>query len=155
MSIDTSTAVDPDDFLQRWTDYEKRAADLHPVNKASLFAALRDAGITTVIVTFDGYDDSGQIENIEARGSDGPADIPATPVEIARLDFPATEPERLTEPLGEAIETLAYAFLEQTHGGWENNGGAFGDFVFDVAEETITLDYNERIETSENYSHAF
>ena len=155
MSIGTSTAVDPDDFLQRWTDYEKRAAELHPVNKASLFAALRDVGIATVVVTFDGYGDSGQIESIEARSSDGPADIPTTPVEIARLDFPATEPERLTEPLGEAIETLAYAFLEQTHGGWENNGGAFGDFVFDVAEETITLDYNERIETSENYTHAF
>ena len=155
MSIDTSTAVNPDDFLQRYAEYEKRAAELHPVNKASLFAALREAGITTVVVTFDGYGDSGQIESIEARGGDGPADIPATPVEIARLDFPATEPERLTEPLGDAIETLAYAFLEQTHGGWENNGGAFGDFVFDVEGETIRLDYNERIETSENYSHAF
>lgn len=156
MSTDISTpAFDPGDFLQRWTEYEKRAADLHPANKASLFAALRDAGITTVVVTFDGYGDSGQIESIEARSGDDLADVPATPVEIARLDFHAIEPERLTEPLGEAIETLAYAFLEQTHGGWENNGGAFGEFVFDVAGETITLDYNERIETSENYTHEY
>ena len=156
MSTDISMpAFDPGDFLQRYAEYEKRDADLHPANKASLLAALRDAGITTVVVTFDGYGDSGQIENIEARNGDDPAEIPATPVEIARLDFHATEPERLTEPLGEAIETLAYAFLEQTHGGWENNEGAFGEFVFDVAGETITLDYNERIETSENYTHEY
>src|SRR3546814_13327159 len=94
--------------------------------------------------------DSGQIEDIQAHAGDQLADIPTTPVEIARLDFHATEPERLTEPLSEAIETLAYAFLEQTHGGWENNEGAFGEFVFDVAGETITLDYNERVETPDN-----
>lgn len=156
MSIDTPTpAFNPGDFLQRWTEYEARAAELHPANKASLFAALRQVGITTVVVTFDGAGDSGQIEDIQAHIGDEPAEIPATPVEIARLDFHATEPERLTEPLGEAIETLAYAFLEQTHGGWENNEGAFGEFVFDVAGETITLDYNERIETSENHTHEF
>src|SRR3546814_12907225 len=107
------------------------------------------------VVTFDGSGDSGQIEDIQAHAGDQLADIPTTPVEIARLDFHATEPERLTEPLSEAIETLAYAFLEQTHGGWENNEGAFGEFVFDVAGETITLDYNERVETSENHTHEF
>lgn len=61
----------------------------------------------------------------------------------------------LSEPLAEAIETLAYAFLESTHGGWENNGGAYGEFDFDVAAGTITLDYNERFESSENYTHEF
>ena len=35
--------------------------------------------------------------------------------------------------------------LEQTHGGWENNDGAYGEFTFDVAERTIKLDFNERI----------
>src|SRR3546814_10167718 len=116
-----------------------------------LFAALRHAGITSVVGTFDGSGDSGQTEDIQAHAGDQLADIPTTPVEIARLDFHATEPERLTEPLSEAIETLAYAFLEQTHGGWENNEGAFGEFVFDGAGETITLDYNERVDTSENH----
>ena len=32
-----------------------------------------------------------------------------------------------------------------THDGWENSDGAYGDFTFDVAERTITLDYNERL----------
>src|SRR3546814_685360 len=57
MSINIPTPTfDPGDFLQRWTEYDKRAAELHPANKASLFAALRHAGITTVVVTFDGSD---------------------------------------------------------------------------------------------------
>ena len=36
-----------------------------------------------------------------------------------------------------AIETLVYDYLETTHPGWEINDGAFGTFVFDVAERTI------------------
>ena len=55
----------------------------------------------------------------------------------------------------DAVEALAYAFLEETHGGWENNEGAFGEFTFDVAERTITLDYNERFESSEYSQHLF
>ena len=45
--------------------------------------------------------------------------------------------------------------LAQTHGGWENNEGAYGEFTFDVAQRTITLDYNERVETSEYSQHMF
>ena len=55
----------------------------------------------------------------------------------------------------EAVEQLAYDFLSETHGGWENNGGAYGEFTFDVAEGTITLDYNERYTATEFYSHEF
>ena len=55
----------------------------------------------------------------------------------------------------EAIETLVYDFLRQVHSGWEINDGAYGDFIFDVAERTIKLDYNERYTSSENFSHEF
>ena len=70
-------------------------------------------------------------------------------------DYHQEVPEILSQPFRDAIETLSYAFLQETHAGWENNEGGYGDFVFDVAAGTITLDYNERIETSENYSHEF
>ena len=55
----------------------------------------------------------------------------------------------------DAIETLAYDFLGQTHGGWENSDGAYGDFTFDVADRTITLDYNERHMESDYSQHVF
>jgi hypothetical protein len=49
------------------------------------------------------------------------------------------------------VETLAYEVLAMTHCGWENNDGAFGDIVFDVAERTITLEYNERYSSFEHF----
>ena len=54
-----------------------------------------------------------------------------------------------------AIEHMAYELLGQTHGGWENNAGAYGEFIFDVAAETITLEFNMRFEDSEFFEHTF
>ena len=39
---------DSADFLLRYQAFEARAAELHPANKAALFAVLRDAGITGI-----------------------------------------------------------------------------------------------------------
>lgn len=128
------------------------AAEALPLNKAALFDALAAAGITVVIVTFDGCGDSGQIGNMEARAGDEPAELPAA-IEIATPTWDASALHRETLPTSRAIEALAYAFLEETHGGWENNEGAFGEFTFDVAERSIRLDYNERIGTSEHHGH--
>ncbi len=158
MSNESQTPAQPsmDDFLERYHAHEARAAELHPSNKAALFAALRNAGIASVLVHFDGYGDSGQIEDIDAVAEDRSARaIPETVIELRRLDFGMTEPVELSLPLAEAIETLAYALLESVHGGWENNEGAFRDFIFDVAAGTISLEYHERYETTDNYTHAF
>ena len=87
----------------------------------------------------------------------GRAAIPLPPdrIEIARTICGSPEIERQTQTVHEAIETLVYDFLRQTHSGWEINDGAYGEFTFDVAERTIKLDYNERYTSSENYSHEF
>ena len=147
--------VDVKALMAKWEAQPQRAAELHPANKASLFAALAAAGVTRVDVRFDGIGDSGQIEEVQALAGDDPVELPATTVEIKRLDDRQEAPKIVVEPLREAIETLSYAFLEQTHAGWENNEGAYGDFTFDVAAGTITLDYNERFESSENHTHEF
>ena len=55
----------------------------------------------------------------------------------------------------DAIERLVFEFLGMTHDGWENSDGAYGDFTFDIAERTITLDYNERYMQSEYSQHVF
>ena len=76
----------------------------------------------------------------------------------SRSPPPSGEAPRSTakpSPSEEAIETLVYDVLNQTHGGWENNDGACGDFTFDVAERTITLDYNERHMESDYSQHVF
>ena len=57
--------------------------------------------------------------------------------------------------MSDAIETIVYAFLEETHDGWENDDGAYGDVTFDVGNRTITLNYNERQLESDYSCHTF
>jgi uncharacterized membrane protein len=131
------------------------AAEALVSNKTALFDALAAAAIATVTVRFDGYGDSGQIEEIDARAGDFTTALPAVTIPFAAPYLDNSGLETVQLRVREAIEAMAYAFLEQTHDGWENNEGAYGDFTFDVANRTITLDYNERIMTSENSQHSF
>ena len=132
------------------------SAQLHPANKADLFTVLKDTGIATVTVAFDGYGDSGQIESIDAFGADGtPRELPQTSLMIRRSLW--GEPEPICEDMtaAEAIERLAYDLLGDAHSGWEINDGAFGTFVFDDAAGAITLDCNLRFTASEQFTHSF
>jgi len=146
----------PTDWDQLSSDYQNRRKELLPVNKAALFGILATAGITNVTVHFDGYADDGQIESIEAQtGDEATTDLPTNQIEILDAQWGCTEIKRQTLPVVDAIEHLTYAFLRETHGAWEDGDGAYGDFTFDVAAKTITLDYNERYESSKNYTHEF
>jgi hypothetical protein len=136
-------------------EHASRADDLLPANKTALFDALVAANITVVVVTFDGYGDSGQIENIEAKTADEIVPLPAGAIEIARPVWGSNDIDRQSLSVHDAIEALVYSFLGQTHEGWENSDGAYGDFTFDVADRTITLDYNERRMESDYSQHVF
>ena len=116
---------------------------------------LAAAGIENVIVTFDGYGDSGQIEGIDAGAGEEAIPLPPDRIEVARTIYESPEIERQSQTVQEAIETLIYDLLRQTHSGWEINDGAYGEFAFDVAERTIKLDYNERCTSCEHSSHEF
>lgn len=133
----------------------KLEAELFTLNKAALLNALALAGVTRVVVSFDGYGDSGQIENVEAQAGDDAVTMPGAAIEIAEAVWDQAEPKRSSVSIATAVESLAYDVLEKTHCGWENNDGAYGDVIFDVEEGTITLDYNERYTASENYTHTF
>jgi hypothetical protein len=62
----------------------------------------------------------------------------------------------LTEiSLEAAIEDLAWDYLTETHTGWEDNDGAFGTFVFDVPDRTITLKHDERFTDYRTHNHSF
>ncbi|MGB6176121.1 MAG: DUF6878 family protein [Methylocella sp.] len=65
-SIDTTPSTDA--ALPDWEIKRTAPARLHdalqPGNKAALFAALAAAGVTFVVVTFDGYGDSGQMRKL-------------------------------------------------------------------------------------------
>lgn len=158
MTADNSTPIPPaslDDRMSKFDERHRRAVDRLTSNKESLFDALAAAGITSVAVIFDGYGDSGQIESIDAVAGTEAVSFPDTLVEMIGLEW--AEPEARTQSLSlrAAIEELAYDFLGQTHGGWQDRDGAYGDFTFDVGQRTISVDFNERYSTTENYFHVF
>lgn len=153
MTDATQPAIDMAAIMQRFSQWEADAVKLVPENKARLFACLASAGITLVTVKFDGYGDSGQIDDVAAFIGDQPAELSGSCVEVKTLHHGAEQPVVNCLSSSEAIENLAYDLLRQTHCGWENNDGAYGEFTFDVTAGTITLDYNERYTASETYAH--
>jgi hypothetical protein len=131
-------------------------ADALPLNKSTLFDALADAEIRTVVIEFDGSGDSGQLENmICLNAANAEVALPERQIEIRRVQFEGPSILVVRHTVLEALEALAYGFLEDTHDGWENGEGAHGEFTFDVANRSIALDYNERFTDSTSYQHEF
>jgi hypothetical protein len=153
--LSIAPALTAPDWELKSAEHERRDAELRAVNKTAVFDALAAAGITIVVVAFDGCGDSGQIENVEAKADDEIVALPSGQVQIASAVWDQAEPERTAVTVHDAIERLVLDFLGMTHDGWENSDGAYGDFTFDVAERTITLDYNERYIQSEYSQHVF
>lgn len=136
-----------------WAAYDAAAAAIRSANKTQLFAELERAGITSVRLTFDGYGDEGQIESIDAHAGSEPAEFPESKVTLTSLSWCDPEPTDRTMTLPDAVEQLAYDCLTATHLGWENNDGAYGTFVFDVAARTIALEHHERFVDVQTFNH--
>jgi hypothetical protein len=132
-----------------------RTLALRPGNKDRLFDGLMAAGVTHVTVTFDGCGDSGQIESIDAWSGETAVTFPATEIAYAALTWDRPEVEMRNLSLAEAVEQLAYDFLSDTHGGWENDDGAWGEFCFDAVARSIHLEFNDRFTASELTTHDF
>jgi hypothetical protein len=135
------------------TETTTSAGDVRARNQAIVFAALADAGIHRVTVEYDGSGDSGQIENVEASDAAGKSiSLPDTGIHLVsgHPEHPGAE-----RTLEQAIENVAWDYLDDLYCGWENNDGAFGRFVFDVPARTLTLEHNERYTEVHTSAHEF
>jgi hypothetical protein len=144
-----------EDFEIIYARHKELSAKANELNKTVLFDALAPAGITSIHVDFDGEGDSGQINGVSVLAGDQPAQLPTTQVTLHQLRWGETESTPSEFTLAEAIETLCYDYLEQEHGGWENNDGGYGEFIIDVAERTIELEFYSRYTDYNKFSHSF
>ena len=149
----TPVDIDWAAVMARHAAYEAKTASLMPLNKTALFDALHAAGITMVTVAFDGGGDSGQIESVDAVAGDAPADLPDAQIALLKAQPDGSGAETTIMSVADAIEELAYHLLTQSHPGWENNDGAYGEFRFDVTDRAITLDHNDRYTAVESFEH--
>lgn len=145
-----------------FTDYETKyraqrqlEAEILPRNKTVLFDALAAAGIATVTIEFEGSGDSGQMEEPCARTADKTiVALPAEAVELERAEW-SLELTKETMALPDALEIMAWRLLGETHGGWEDNDGGYGEFAFDLSDRTITLEFHQRYTETAYHEHEF
>jgi hypothetical protein len=143
------------DFLEYYSRHLEAVTKANKLNKPIVFDALAAAGLTLVEVEFDGEGDNGQIEGIYAYAGDARVELPESSLTLHEAAQNKGDPRTTTVSLHDAIETLCYDYLSQTHGGWENNDGAHGTFEFNVGERSIHLDFNERFTDTNHTSHDF
>lgn len=150
------TSPEYDSYAAENAAHVARHQEAWEPNKAAIFAAMEAAGVSLVTVEFDGCGDSGQIDAVSAYAAGGAAvALPIVEVEVRDMDewLPGTGTAR--RGLEEAIEAVVYALLARTHGGWEDNDGAFGEVSFDLANRAVTLDFNGRFADSTHTQHVF
>jgi hypothetical protein len=143
------------DWMTQANAYAQRKQAIFPANRDAIFEALERHGIEAVTLTFDGCGDSGQIDMDNAVVLGPAQDLAAIRIEQRHARWDSEQIETVTLDLRTALENLAYDLLEKSHGGWEINEGAFGEFTFETDTRSITLDYNERFESSVFSRHEF
>jgi len=88
---------------------------------ATLFAALKDAGVTNVNIRYDGGGDSGQVEDVEYDGTN--------------LDHTS-----LNDKFEGDLQDLATHILEQHYDyDWYNNDGGYGTITIELVDEPVIL----------------
>ena len=143
------------DFIDTYTCYLQTIKQVNQLNKALVFTALKDAGVTKVVVQFDGVGDSGQIEALTAYKGEETVELPSTSLALNRCVSYTSGVGTVEATLLESVETLVYGYLEQEHDGWENNDGGYGTFEFDVAGQAIHLEFEQRFTDTYSYGHTF
>ena len=99
-------------------------------SRAELLAQLRALGISEVTAEYEGYGDSGNVE-----------EVVVTPDTIT-----------LTEELRRRVEDFGWDFAYALSPGFENNEGGYGTLTWDIAADSITLDHADRyVECSHSY----
>jgi hypothetical protein len=97
---------------------------------AAMRQELLAMGAVSVSVEYDGYGDSGAIETVDVRRADN-----------ARVELDQRRCDVLIE--------LFYDLLEQRFGGWQDNYGSFGEFIWNLQTDQLQHVHNDRFEDYE------
>jgi hypothetical protein len=125
-----------------------------------VFVDLKSAGATNIVIYFDGCGDSGSIEYVDIKKSDGTL-IKADELTV---EFPKehsfykdsnwiTEVQIKQMPVCEALEAYCYEELERTNIDWYNNDGGCGQMTINLDDKVeIELEVNQRYTEYNAYS---
>jgi hypothetical protein len=98
---------------------------------------LKEAGVEVVHINYDGCGDSGQIEDITYLDAVSKPLDPAGRVTITK----------------DQLMDLFYDLTQARHPGWENNDGAFGEFEWNLAADTLHQSHSDRFTDYDTTEH--
>lgn len=115
------------DFYAQMLEARKRAAEQRVETRAALLVELRALGVTSIEMQYEGYDDSGNVEEV--------------------LVSPDTI--TLTEEMRRRVEDFGWDFAYALSPGFENNEGGYGELTWALATDKIDVSHSNRyIETN-------
>lgn len=128
-------------------------------NLRRVLPVLRQQGIETVTVCFNGEGDSGSIDDIYYTPSERADEVKALPVKHFGTSTYFDEGQWRRQAglrqstMNEALDELTYDYLEETGVDWYNNDGGYGELVIDAQAGTVSLNVQVRYtNTSTEYS---
>lgn len=119
------------DFYAQMLEAQKRAGEERVETRAALLSELRVLGVTSIEVQYEGYGDSGNVE-----------DVVVTPDTIT-----------LTEELRRHVEDFGWDFAYALNPGFENNEGGYGELTWALEADKIDVSHSNRYIASETIEH--
>ena len=115
------------DFYAQMLETQRRAAEQRVETRAALLSELRALGVRSIEVQYEGYGDSGNVE-----------DVVVTP-----------DTTTLTEDLRRRVEDFGWDFAYALSPGFENNEGGYGELTWVLKTDKIDVRHSNRyIETN-------
>ena len=114
-------------FYAQMLGSQRRAAEQRVETRAALLTELRALGMTSIEVQYEGYGDSGNVEDVVVK-----------PDAIT-----------LTEELRRRVEDFGWDFAYALSPGFENNEGGYGELIWSLEADKIDVSHSNRyIETN-------
>jgi hypothetical protein len=110
--------------------------------KRAILKTLRERGIVTVSIEYDGEGDSGQIGDILAFDARNRSVATNQPVRLAL--YRGRAPSDYGS-LHQALDDFAWLILDHFHAGFQDNEGGFGTIRIDVAAGSVLLEHDYRV----------
>ena len=119
------------DFYAQMLEAQRRAAEQRVETRAALLTELRGLGVTGLDVQYEGYGDSGNVE-----------EVVVTPDTIT-----------LTEELRRRVEDFGWDFAYALSPGFENNEGGYGELTWVLATDNIDVSHSNRYIATNTTEH--
>lgn len=119
------------DFYAQMLEAQQCAAEQRVVTRAALLTELCALGVTKIEVQYEGYGDSGNVEDVVV----------------------APDTVTLTDELRRRVEDFGWDFAYALSPGFENNEGGYGELIWALEADKIDVSHSNRYIETDTTEH--